>query len=202
MSTAVILQFAFATLLPVMACAVLFSLRLHTRVSQVPEKAWQVIVGIVFGLIAIYGTEAGIPINGAMMNVRDAAPLAAGLLFGGPAGIIAGVIGGVERWFAVMWGVGEFTQVACSVATIFAGIYAALLRRYFFERHIPNLSFAFATGIVIEVLHLMLVFVTHPDDIERAFAVAQACALPMTIGVGLSMMLCSLVTHLLKQQPL
>ena len=202
MNTAVFLQLSFATLLPVMACVVLFSLRLHTRVSQVPEKTWQVIVGIVFGLIAIYGTEAGIPMNGAMINVRDAAPLAAGLLFGGPAGIIAGIIGGVERWLAVMWGVGEFTQVACSVGTIFAGIYAALLRKYFFERHIPNLSFSFATGIVTEVMHLMLVFVTHPNDIERAFAVTQVCALPMTICVGLSMMLCSLATHLLKRQPL
>ena len=38
MNTAVFLQLSFATLLPVMACVVLFSLRLHTRVSQVPEK--------------------------------------------------------------------------------------------------------------------------------------------------------------------
>ena len=202
MSITVILQFAFATLLPVMACAVLFPLRMHTRVSKIPERTWQVIVGVVFGLIAIYGTEAGIPMDGAMMNVRDAAPLAAGLLFGGPAGIIAGIIGGVERWLAVMWGVGEFTQVACSVATLFSGVYAALLRKYFFERHIPNLAFAFATGVVAEVMHLMLVFVTHPDNVTRAFEVTQACALPMVTCVGLSMMLSSLVTHLLKHQPL
>ena len=202
MDFAIIAQFAFATLLPVLACIVLMYLRLNTGVANVPEKSWQVIVGVVFGLIAIYGTEAGIPVNGAMMNVRDAAPLAAGLLFGGPAGIIAGVIGGVERWFAVMWGVGAYTQVACSVATVFAGIFAALMRRYFFERHIPNLAFSFATGAVVEVLHLMLVFVTHPEDTARAFEITQACALPMITCVGLSMMLCSLATHLLKRQPL
>jgi serine phosphatase RsbU (regulator of sigma subunit) len=202
MDIAVIAQFAVATLLPVAACALLMGLRLNTKVANLPEKNWQVIVGIVFGLIAIYGTEAGIPVNGAMMNVRDAAPLAAGLLFGGPAGIIAGLIGGVERWFAVMWGVGEFTRVACSVATIFSGVYAALLRKYFFERHIPNLSFAFATGVVAEVLHLMLVFVTHPENTMQAFVVTRACALPMINCVGFSMMLCSLVTHLIKRQPL
>ena len=202
MNAAIIAQFAFATLLPVAASVVLVLLRTRSGVARMPERGWQVVVGVVFGLIAIYGTEAGIPVNGAMMNVRDAAPLAAGLLFGGPAGIIAGVIGGVERWLAVMWGVGEFTQVACSVATAFSGIYAALLRRYLFERHIPNLSMSFATGVVAEVLHLMLVFFTNADQVERAFAVTQACALPMITCVGLSMMLSSLAVTLLKHQPL
>ena len=147
MNIATIAQFAFATLLPAAMCALLTFLRRNARVASIPERGWQVIVGIAFGLIAIYGTEAGIPVDGAMMNVRDAAPLAAGLLFGGPAGIIAGVIGGVERWLAVMWGVGAFTQAACSLGTIFAGVYAAVLRKFMFERHIPNLAFAFALGV-------------------------------------------------------
>ena len=202
MNSVIIAQFAFATALPPVACALLTLLRRHPRVADIPERAWQVLVGVVFGLIAIYGTEAGIPADGAMMNVRDAAPLAAGLLFGGPAGIIAGVIGGVERWISVMWGVGEFTQVACSLGTIFAGAYAAFLRKYFFNRHIPNLAFAFATGVVTEVMHLMLVFVTHTDQVARAFEVTQACALPMITCVGLSTLLCSLTMSLLKHQPL
>ena len=202
MDIVVVAQFAFATLLPAVACALLMLARRHPRVAGIPERGWQVIVGVVFGLIAIYGTEGGIPLDGAMMNVRDAAPLAAGLLFGGPAGIIAGVIGGVERWLAVMWGVGAFTRVACSLATIFAGVYAALLRRYFFERHIPNLSFAFATGVVAEVLHLMLVIITNPNDLSRAVDVAHACALPMITCVGIATMLCSLAASLVLRKPL
>ena len=122
MDIGTIAQFAVATLMPVMACIVLTLLRKRTSVARVPERGWQVIVGVIFGLIAIYGTEAGIPLDGAMMNVRDAAPLAAGLFFGGLAGIIAGLIRGSERWLAVRWGVGEFTRVACSVGTIFAGV--------------------------------------------------------------------------------
>ena len=202
MDIVIIAQFAFATLLPAVMCVLLTFLRRSSRVAAIPERGWQVIVGVAFGLIAIYGTESGIPVNGAMMNVRDAAPLAAGLYFGGPAGIIAGVIGGVERWLAVMWGVGEFTQVACTLGTIFAGVYAALLRKFLFERHIPNLAFAFATGVVAEVMHLMLVFVTNPDQVERAFQVAQACALPMITCVGIATLLCSLVMMLIKRQPL
>ena len=78
----VIAQFAFATLLPAVACVLLALARKNPRVAALDNRAWQVIVGVVFGCIAIYGTEAGIPVDGAMMNVRDAAPLAAGLLFG------------------------------------------------------------------------------------------------------------------------
>ncbi len=198
----VIAQLAFATLLPPIACVLLALLRRLSRVAAMPERGWQAVVGAAFGLIAIYGTEAGIPVDGAMMNVRDAAPLAAGLFFGGPAGIVAGVIGGVERWFAVLWGVGSFTQVACSLGTVFAGLFAALLRKFLFERHIPNLAFAFATGVVAEVMHLTLVFVTNPDQVERAFQVTQACALPMIFCVGLATMLCSLAMSLLSRQPL
>ncbi len=202
MDITIVAQFAIATLLPVAACAVLTLLRQRTAVAKVKEIHWQVIVGIVFGLIAIYGTEAGIPVDGAMMNVRDAAPLAAGLFFGGPAGIIAGVIGGVERWLAVMWGVGEFTRLACCLGTMFAGVYAAALRKYVFSYHIPNLSFAFASGIVAEVMHLTLVFVTNIDQITRAFEVVQLCVLPMTLCVGLSTMISSFALHLLHREPL
>jgi len=197
-----VLQFAIATLMPVAACIVLFLLRERTGVAHVSEKAWQVIVGVVFGLIAIYGTEAGIPMDGATMNVRDAAPLAAGLFFGGPAGIIAGLIGGIERWFAVFWGAGEFTRLACTLGTIFAGVYAAALRKYVFNYHIPNLSFAFATGVVAEVMHLLLAFVTNLDQTAKAFTVVQACVIPMTLCVGLSTMLSSLSLLLLSHKPL
>lgn len=202
MNIVTVAQFAVATLLPVVACVVLTLLRKRTGVSRLPEKGWQVIVGVVFGLIAIYGTEAGISVEGATMNVRDAAPLAAGLFFGGPAGIIAGVIGGVERWFAVLWGAGDFTRLACSLGTIFAGVYAAALRKYVFNYHIPNLSFAFATGVVVEVMHLLLVFMTNFDQAARAFTVVQACVIPMTLCVGFSTLLSSFALHLLAREPL
>ena len=198
----IIAQFAFATLLPVMACAALTLIRQRFDATRIPEARWQLLVGIVFGLIAIYGTEAGIPVSGAMMNVRDAAPLAAGLFFGGPAGIIAGLIGGVERWFAVMWGVGSFTRVACSLGTIFAGIYAAALRKFLFDDHIPLWSMALVTGIVAEVVHLLLVFVTNFDQSLKAFEVVYACSLPMIGCVAASAALCAIVVAVIDKQPL
>ena len=108
----------------------------------------QIIIGIVFGAIAILGTECGVRLDGAIMNARDAAPLCAAIIFGAPAGIIAGIIGGVERWFAVTWGAGTFTRLACSIATIFAGVFGAILKKYMFDNKIPNYAYAFIIGAV------------------------------------------------------
>ena len=202
MGVTTIAQFAFATLLPVAACVVLSALRQRTGLSRMRWMGWQTLVGIVFGAIAIFGTEAGIPVEGAMMNVRDAAPLVAGLFFGGPAGIIAGIIGGVERWFAVMWGVGAFTQVACSLGTVFAGLYAAMLRKYLFDGRMPSWPMALATGVVAEVVHLLLVFVTNLDQVPRAFGVVQLCALPMISCVAISTCLSAVALALLNKQPI
>ena len=49
----------------------------------------QIIVGILFGCVSAFASSYGVEWLGAVVNVRDAAPLSAGLIFGAPAGIIA-----------------------------------------------------------------------------------------------------------------
>ncbi|MDO4806734.1 MAG: SpoIIE family protein phosphatase [Coriobacteriales bacterium] len=178
-TTFVVLQFALATLLPVVAGVLLTKLSDHTPLRRMGYWPKQVLYGVIFGCIAIFGTEFGINTLDATMNVRDAAPIVAGLYFGSPAGIIAGLIGGIERWFSVLWGRGMFTRVACSVATCVSGIYAALLNRYLFDKRKPSWSIALAVGMVAEVLHLLLVFLTNMDNASKAFFVVQACSFPM-----------------------
>ena len=179
MARMAILQFAAATLLPVVASIILRTIEKKTGVQESHYVLWQIAVGLVFGGIAIFGTEFGIDALGATMNVRDAAPLTAGLIFGGPAGIIAGLIGGIERWFSVYWGRGMFTRVACSIATAAAGFYAATLRRVMFSNKKPVWVFALVIGVVTEVLHLLLVFATNLNDVRTAFVVVRACNFPM-----------------------
>lgn len=137
---------------------------------------------MVFGAIAVYGTEAGIVTHDATMNVRDAAPLTAGLFFGGPAGIIAGVIGGVERWFAALWGAGMLSRVGCSVATILAGVFAALLCRFVFDGERPRWLISFALGVMVEASHMLLILLTNMNEARRAFFVVWACNVPMIVS--------------------
>ena len=194
--TTSIIKLSIAALLPVFASVIIYTLDKNTRLSKMNYWAKQIIIGIIFGCLAIIGTEWGIPFSGAQANARDAAVLIAGLMFGSPAGIIAGFIGGIERWIAVAWGVGTYTRVACTVSTIIAGFYAAILRKFMFDNKKPSWLFAFAVGFVMEVFHLTMVFVTNMDTAEKAIAVVQACTGPMLAANSLSVMLAGIALSL------
>ncbi len=196
------IKLSIAALLPVIASILFYLLEKRTEFGKRSFMFRQIIIGLAFGIIAIVGTEWGIAVDGAMINCRDAAPLCAGLLFGGPAGMIAGVIGGVERWIAVAWGVGSFTRVACTVSTILAGIYAAVLRRLLFDGKKPGWLFALMCGVVIEVFHLIMVFITNTDQVVRAAQVVRACSVPMITATGLSIMLATMALTLISGEAL
>ncbi len=186
MTAFTIFQLAIATALPPLASIALMLLDLKFCFSKRNYWLWQTSVGVLFGLIAIFGTEFGILTVDATMNVRDAAPLVAGLIFGPQAGIIAGVIGGVERWFAALWGRGMFTRLACSIATILSGLYAAGVRTFILEDEQPHAFVAMLVGFVDEVLHLLLVLFTNLNSAQLAFMIVKACSIPMVLCVGLS----------------
>ena len=164
-----------------------------------PFKRWnywikQVLIGLIFGGLAVLGTEFGVAVDGATMNVRDAAPLAAGLFFGWPAGIIAGVIGGVERMISgLLVESRAYTMVACTIATIVAGVFSGLVRKFMFQNKRPQWYYALATGIVVEVLHMLLIFLTHMNDTAVAFKVVRAICWPMIGMVGLTLTIVSIL---------
>ena len=79
----------------------------HSCVKKMPYMVKQVMIGILFGAVSAFASSFGVDLLGTTVNVRDAAPLSAGLIFGAPAGIISGLIGGLYRWFSVYWGAGE-----------------------------------------------------------------------------------------------
>ena len=160
-------KLGIASCLPIVATVVVAAIQQNKK-RHLPYWISQIIIGVIFGGLAIVGTEWGIPLSGAMVNCRDAAPMVAGLIFGMPAGFIAGIIGGVERWIAVAWGVGSYTRLACSVSTILAGLYAGLLRKFMFDDKHPNWALGLACGVAMEVFHLSMVFLTHMNDSVKA----------------------------------
>lgn len=186
------------SLLPV-ALSVLIYLAGRTKAARrIPYVVRQILIGILFGGLAVVGTECGIGIDGAVINARDASPVCAGLLFGAPAGIIAGVIGGAERWFAVFWGAGAYTRLACSISTVLAGIFAAVLRRYMFDNKKPKWYYCLATAVITEVIHMLMIFLTNMTDARTAFSFVRACALPMIAVNGLAVMLAGALLSVLS----
>ncbi len=171
----------------------------YTPVKKLPYMAKQVIVGILFGCVSSFASSYGVEWLGTIVNVRDAAPLSAGLIFGAPAGIISGLIGGLYRWFSVYWGAGTYTRLACSVATILAGLMAAGLRKLMFDNKKPSWGYGVCIAIVCEVIHMILIFITNMSDSSQAFEFVKGATWPMMLGnsiaVGISIILVSLFSH-------
>lgn len=189
-------QLLFIAVLPVVLSAGVYFLGRAKRIGKIPYVVRQIIIGILFGGLAVLGTEFGIKIDGAIINARDASPICAGLLFGAPAGIIAGVIGGVERWFAVLWGAGEYTRLACSISTVLAGVFAAALRKFMFDNKKPKWYYGLATGVITEVVHMLMIFLTNMTDARTAFTFVRTCSLPMIVVNGLAVMLAAVLLSL------
>lgn len=191
------LKLCLVALAPVVQTALIFiSLKkgLFKRVNYIYE---QIIIGILYGILSSLATEFGIAIPNAMLNVRDVAPLCAGLIFGGPSGIIAGFIGGLERFISPF--AADYTRVACTCATIFAGFLGAFLRKFIFEDEAPSWAFGMIVGAVVEVFHMLMVFVTHLSDITIAFTVVQSVALPMivitSVSLGVTLLCITIITE-------
>ena len=171
----------------------------YTPAKKIPNIAKQIIIGILFGGVSAFASSYGVQWLGTTVNVRDAAPLSAGLIFGAPAGIISGLIGGLYRWFSVYWGGGMYTRLACSIATILAGFMAAGLRKLMFDNKKPTWSYGICIAVVCEVIHMILIFLTNMDNSSQAFEFVKGATGPMMLGnsiaVGVSIILVSLFSH-------
>ncbi len=156
-------------------------------------------IGLIYGAAAIAATHFGINEKDMILNVRDIGPLAAGLFFDPYAGIIAGVLAGAERFYAgTFLGMASFSTVACSLTTVIAGIFGALMRVFFYKGKRPPAGQSFFIGAVMEDFHMYAVLLTHRDNMNRAYNVVRNCAIPMILFGGLGILACSIVIYLVS----
>jgi len=179
-----ILKMSAVTLLYVILTVVIWKITRKKKLS-LPIK---LVIGITYGLCSVLSTHFGIDYSDMLLNVRDLGPLSAGLFFDPFAGILAGLIGGIERFIVgTFFGVGSYTRIACSVSTCLAGFVAAAMHIFLFKRKKPSAIYAFFMGAVMEVFHMYVVFITHRSDMNMAFYVVKTCSPPMIIFTGLGM---------------
>ncbi|MFA5064134.1 MAG: LytS/YhcK type 5TM receptor domain-containing protein [Dehalococcoidia bacterium] len=101
----------------------LFQIKFFRRMLEgKPNLLDQLILAVIFGALAIYGTYSGVQTSGAIANIRNLGPMIAGFLGGPWAGLGAGLIGGVHRYF-----MGGFTAVPCALGTIASGLIAGII---------------------------------------------------------------------------
>ena len=161
--------------------------------------ARHVVIGVAFGLVAVFDTQTGLPaVTDSLINARDAAPVAAALCFGGPAGVIAGVIGGVWRWFyPLFFMAGLTTRTACTAATVLAGIIGGLARRRAFGNRTPATGYAVGIAMGVEAFHMMLILLISNTGVTPAFVFVDAFYVVMIamngFATGLAVAVCRMV---------
>lgn len=145
------------------------------------KAAAKVAVGIVLGLLAIFGTVMGTKLaDGTIINVRELAAMIAGLAGGPIGGLIAGVIGGVHRYTLA-----GATALPCTVSTILIGIVSGLVSTRIMGK--LYLLKGAALGFVLESTAMGLILVLVP--FSQAWGIVEKIAVPMitanTVGLVL-----------------
>ena len=188
-----ILKMSAITALYVLLTAFLWT-RYKGKLLTVQKK---LVIGVVYGMFAVLSTHFGVDYGHMMLNVRDVGPLAAGLFFDPVSGIIAGLIGGIERYIAgTYFDIGSYTRIACSISTCLAGFLAAALNIKLFKGKKPSAAYAFIIGAVMEVFHMYAVFITHRADMSMAFYVVKTCSGPMIVFTGLGLAVSAVVLRI------
>jgi sigma-B regulation protein RsbU (phosphoserine phosphatase) len=153
----------------------------HSVFERKPNGWTQFILVIIFGILAIYGTYSGVKTSGAIANIRNLAPMMAGLLGGPWVGLGAGIIGGVHRYF-----MGGFTAVPCALGTVISGLAAGLLYM-FFKGNVGIWKSTLFAFIMEAVDMAFILLVASPFD--EALKLVNIIALPMilsdTIGIAI-----------------
>jgi sigma-B regulation protein RsbU (phosphoserine phosphatase) len=153
----------------------------------------------IFGGFSIFGTYVGIPLaSGAIVNIRDFAPIMAGLTAGPLIGLAAGLVGGIHRLF-----LGGFTCVPCGLATVFAGVIAGAVH-YFNKGKLVGIFPGLLVAIIVEVVHgVLTLLIARPlaDAIEATKIAIPAMMVANGLGVIVGIIILEHTTELRKISP-
>lgn len=193
------LEIIMMTLIPSLTAVLLFQLDRKGKFDKISPSVKVLLIGIIFGLLAIASTEFGLQAGSAQITSRDACVVLAGLIFGAPAGLIAGCIGALERFLSCYWGVCPYTQISGTVATLFAGVFSALVNHFMLEKKRPTVWMALFISISAEIFHMIMIFFTHMHDLTTVSPIIEMCSGPQivinSLSVFLAVYLIALLTH-------
>lgn len=168
----------------------------------------QLLAILFFGSFGIIGTYSGVSFdtdslqlnrwaseltqNEAIANSRVIGIIIAGLLGGYKVGIGAGLIAGVHRFT-----LGGFTDLACGISAVVAGIIAG----FFYKRNEDiNLLSAFFIGALAEAVQMLIILVIA-QPFDKALTLVQGIGIPMILANGIgSALFLLIIRNLLNEE--
>lgn len=162
----------------------LLCLFLMTRLKRVKSilqkdnynKFDYVIVAAFFSFFAVFETLVGFQVDGAIVNIRIVAIMAAGILFGPFVGITTGVISGLHRFLIDINGV---TSLPCLISSVIAGVVSGAINKKVKRKYMWIVGII--GGVFCESLTMFLiVFMTNPRT-EGMYIVSKI-GWPMILG--------------------
>jgi len=153
-----------------------------------PGLTTQILLMVFFGILSIFGTLSGLSVYGAVINIRDLGPMAAGLICGPYIGIGSGIIGGLFRFFQG----GPYMWTGLS-APILSGIIGGVMYLANRRQFVPTWIAVVLIGLSETLISCYtLVLVTKPSEF---LSVVTMVALPMIVFNIIGMFIFSTVVH-------
>jgi sigma-B regulation protein RsbU (phosphoserine phosphatase) len=164
------------------------------RVIFKKAKTWDSIgFTLLFGLFSIFGTYIGTTDStGAIVNIRDLAPMVAGLIAGPYVGLAVGLIGGIHRFF-----LGGPSYIPCSLATVLAGVLGGAVYVLYKEKLVGIIP-AMIFGAGIELLHgglALLLIQPYSLAVEIVVDAIPQMVIANSLGVGISIIIVHDLIH-------
>lgn len=148
----------------------------------------KLILILIFSLLSIAGTYFGIPIEGALANVRDTGTIVAGLLAGPLVGTVTGLLSGLHRIY-----LGGFTAVPCGVTTIIGGMLAGYIHIKTKPKD-PEWITGIITGVGVILLSMGLILLfSKPYDAARLLV--ARIIVPMSLANAIGIAIFMLILH-------
>jgi len=148
---------------------------------------------LIFGLFSIFGTYIGTTEStGAIANIRDLAPMVAGLVVGPYVGLAVGLIGGIHRFF-----LGGVTCIPCSLATVLAGVLGGavyVLNKEKLVGVVPAMLFAAGIELMHGGLALLLVQ-PYSLAVEIVLTAIPQMIIANSLGVGIAVIIVHDLIH-------
>jgi sigma-B regulation protein RsbU (phosphoserine phosphatase) len=152
-----------------------------------PTLKDNVVFIVLFGLFSIFGTYIGTTQSGGVItNIRDLAPIVAGLVGGPVVGVAVGLIGGIHRFF-----LGGITCIPCSMATVLAGLLAGIIFRLNKGKLIGIIP-AILLGVAVEAMHgglALLIVQPYSLAVDIFLKNIPQMMVAVSLGVGISIVI-------------